>query len=133
MSRERDKLIAILGIDEPLIWGMTFPLRRLFIPIGLAGGITGGVLAVILNNFSCGSLVPESTGIEAALVMSNNGGKWVYAIAFAVAIVLGFLITALVGYKETIETNDPITGKVITSTHETSLALKYYKKYRLHF
>lgn len=123
--------IGILGIDEPLIWGMSFPLKRLFIPIGIAGGISGGVLSTFFANLKCGSLVSESTGIEASLVMSNNTGKWVYALAFIAAIILGFLITAVIGYKEVIETPDPITGEIHKEEHETSLFIKYYNQYRL--
>ena len=90
--------IGVLGIDEPLIWGLSFPLKRLFVPIGIAGGISGGVLAVLLYNLSSGSLAPETTGIEAALLMSTNTAKWVYALAFIGAIVLGFILKKINNY-----------------------------------
>ena len=124
--------IGILGIDEPLIWGMTFPLKRLFIPIGLAGGISGAILAVILNNLSSGSLVPESTGIEAALVMSGTSGKWVFAVAFIGAIILGFVCTALIGFKDVYQEQDA-NGNVVEKTQETSLGLVLYNKWKVFY
>ncbi|MCQ2787257.1 MAG: PTS transporter subunit EIIC, partial [Bacilli bacterium] len=122
--------IGVLGIDEPLIWGLSFPLKRLFIPIGIAGGISGGVLAVLLYNLSSGSLAPETTGIEAALLMSTNTAKWVYALTFIGAIVLGFIFTALIGYKEVVEVVDDKTGKVTEIVNETSLIAKYWGPFK---
>lgn len=39
---------AILGIHEPLIYGMTLPIAILFVPIGIGAGI-GGVYCVLTN------------------------------------------------------------------------------------
>ena len=109
--------IAFFGIDEPLIWGMSFPLKRLFISSSLGGLIMGsivGVLGITAN-------VPETTGIEASLMCNK---KWQYAVCFLSAIVLGFLITCVVGYKETIETTLE-DGKTKKEEIEHSFLIKH--------
>ena len=39
---------AILGIHEPLIYGMTLPIMISFVPIGIGGGI-GGAYCILAN------------------------------------------------------------------------------------
>lgn len=112
--------IGFLGIDEPLIWGLTFPLKKLFIPIGITGFIVGG----IMSNFRFGAIVPETTGIEATLLMKGDPNcKLIYALSFIGAIVLGFILTAIIGYKETYEVTNP-DGSVTEMEHESSYFAK---------
>ncbi|MCQ2794195.1 MAG: PTS transporter subunit EIIC [Bacilli bacterium] len=119
--------IGILGIDEPLIWGMTFTHKRLFISAGLGGAIAGAVVA----SLNIMANVPETTGIQAALLCGVDiNKKWQYALCFILAIALGFIFAALIGFKDTIETTDPATGKVKTEVYETSIAKKLYDQYR---
>mgnify|MGYP003312446957 CR=1 FL=1 len=112
--------VGVLGIGEPLIYGMTLPLKRLFIPIGIAGAIAGGVMSVL----DVRSPVAEATGIEASLVFTGDG-KWKFALVYLCAVVLGFIMSALIGYKETYEEVDK-NGVVVEKTHESSLVLKYW-------
>lgn len=111
--------VGVLGIGEPLIYGMTLPLKRLFIPIGIAGAIAGGIMSL----FNVQSPVAEATGIEASLVFNGNG-KWIFALCYLGAVILGFIMSALIGYKETYE--EEVNGALVEKTHESSLVLKYW-------
>ncbi len=115
--------IGFLGIDEPLIWGMSVPLKRPFIAAGL-GGFVGGTMLAVMN---ITANVPESTGIEAALVCNK---PWVFVAAFMISIVAGFIFQFFIGFKDTIEVKDPNTGEVKEEVIETSYAIKLYQKYR---
>lgn len=110
--------IGFLGIDEPLIWGMTFPHKRLFFASSIGGALAGAVVGIL----GIGSVVPETTGIEAALVCNK---KWQFALCYLGAIVLGFIFAALIGYKDTIDEVDPITGITHTKSYETSFVKKW--------
>lgn len=114
--------VGILGIGEPLIYSMSFPLKRPFISVGIAGAIMGGIMSL----FNVQSPVAEATGIEASLVF-NGDGKWIFALCYVGAVILGFLVSFLVGYKETYE--EEVNGKVVEKTYETSLLVKFYNKH----
>jgi len=116
--------IGILGIDEPLIWGMSVPLKRPFISAGL-GGLVGGTFVAC---FKVGAQVPEATGIQAALVFNKPG---IFVAGFAMSIVAGFLIQILVGFKDPVELTDDVLGEAKEQYIETSYALKLYQKYRV--
>jgi len=115
--------IGVLGIDEPLIWGMSVPLKRPFFAAGLGGAVGGTMLAVLKITAN----VPESTGIQAALVCNV---PWIFVVAFLISIVAGFIFMALIGFKDPVEIVDKKTNEVKTEYVETSIALKWYKQYR---
>lgn len=111
--------VGILGIDEPLIWGMSFSMKRLFVASSVGGAIAGSIAAV----GGLGASQPVAMGIEAAFVFNSPLG---YVIIFIAAIILGFVVAALVGYKDTYSTIDE-NGHVCEVNHETSLAYKFIK------
>lgn len=88
--------IGVLGIDEPLIWGMSVPLKSPFISAGIGGFIGGTFLACM----RVGSKLAESTGIQAAFVTNRPG---IFAIGFIMSIVAGFIVQALIGFKDPVE------------------------------
>ena len=85
---------GILGIGEPLIFGVTLPLGRVFamacIGAGFGGlicGMTPGMGAVTIN----------VSGILGTLV---NTKPLVYLLAYAVSIAAGFILTWIIGAKK---------------------------------
>lgn len=116
--------IGILGIGEPLIWGMSVPLKTPFIAAGL-GGFAGGTFIACMHLYT---KTPEATGIQAALLVNN---PLLFVAGFAIALVAGFLVQFLVGFKDSYEVKDEKTGEVKTVTENTSYLLKKFEEYRL--
>lgn len=84
---------GILGIGEPLIYGVSMPLGRVFW-CACAGAAVG---ATILGFFpNSGSVTINVSGILGTLV---NTQPLVYLMAYAVSILAGFLIVYFVGAK----------------------------------
>lgn len=84
---------GILGIGEPLIFGVTLPLGRAFITACLGGACGGAVLGLFPGQ---GAITMNVSGILGTLVNTKPG---VYLLAYAVSIVAGFFITYAVGVK----------------------------------
>lgn len=93
---------ATLGITEPAVFGVTLRLGRPFIMSMAAGGI-GGFLASILGLKATGMAL---TGIPGALLYLNNQLP-VYLLVNAATMVLAFVLTYTIGYKETPEETAP--------------------------
>lgn len=85
---------GILGIGEPLIFGVTLPLGRAFVTACL-GAAVGGFVAGFFPGF--GSETVSVSGILGTLV---NTRPLVYLFAFICAVTGGFIITWLVGVKK---------------------------------
>ncbi len=85
--------IGILGIGEPLIFGVTMPLGIPFITACIGAGFGGAVLGFFPGQ---GAVTMNVSGILGALV---NTKPMAYLLAYAVSIIAGFIITYLVGAK----------------------------------
>ena len=85
---------GILGIGEPLIYGVTLPLGRAFVTACLGAACGGAVLGFFPGQ---GAVTMNVSGILGALVNVRPGA---YLLAYAVSIVAGFIITYAVGVKE---------------------------------
>ncbi len=66
--------VGILGIGEPLIYGITLPLGRPFITACIGGGIGG---AIIGSLGQAGAIAIGPSGL-ALLPLIANGKWWVY-------------------------------------------------------
>ncbi len=85
---------GILGIGEPLIFGVSLPLGRVF-ATACAGAFVGGV---VLGFFpGQGAVTMNVSGILGGLVNTRPGA---YYLAYLVAVVAAFIITYAVGVKE---------------------------------
>lgn len=84
---------GILGIGEPLIYGVSVPLGRVF-PLACLGGAIGGVA---MGFFVQGSVVINVSGILGVLV---NIAPLVYIMGYAISVAAGFLLVYFVGAKE---------------------------------
>lgn len=90
---------GILGIGEPLIFGVSLPLGRVFF-LACAGAALGGAVLGFFPN--SGPVTVSVSGILGVLVNTN---PLVYLLGYAVSIVGGFLFTWFIGAKkETLDT-----------------------------
>lgn len=85
---------GILGIGEPLIFGVTLPLGRAFVTACLGGACGGAVLGLFPGQ---GAVTMNVSGILGTLV---NTKPMAYILAYAVSIIAGFVITYAVGVKD---------------------------------
>lgn len=85
--------VGILGIGEPLIYGVTLPLLRPF--IGACIGAAAGGLWMAISNV--GALTIGPSGVILALVVNK---PLVYLIGIAISYVVGFFATRALGWDE---------------------------------
>lgn len=92
----RDALpIGILGIGEPLMYGVTLPLGKPFIMACLGSGF-GGLLASV---FHIGTITQGVSGLFGLLIVAPN--TWIYfIIAMFTAYIGGFVLTYFLGIDE---------------------------------
>lgn len=88
--------VGILGIGEPLIYGVTLPLGRPFITACIGGGIGGGVIG-LLGGIGATSIGPSGMAL---LPLIANGRWWGYLLGLIGAYVGGFVITYLFGVPQ---------------------------------
>lgn len=84
---------GILGIGEPLIYGVSLPLGRVF-PLACAGGAVGGI---VLGLFTQGSVTVNVSGILGVLV---NVAPLAYLMSYVIAIAAGFVLVYFIGAKK---------------------------------
>ncbi len=114
--------VGILGIGEPLIYGVTLPLGRPFITACIGGGIGGAVIGLIGN---IGAIAIGPSG--AALIPLISDGKWFgYVLGLLAAYAGGFLATFFFGIpkeqlaKEELAEEAPVyTASSTDSTNQT--------------
>ncbi|RLK46681.1 beta-glucoside-specific PTS transporter subunit IIABC [Microbacterium telephonicum] len=86
----------LAGITEPAIYGLNLPLKRPF-AFGIAGGALGGAIVAIGGVFSTAFVVPGGLALPA---LFGNGNMIMLGLGLLVAIVLPFILTIVVGFKE---------------------------------
>lgn len=85
--------VGILGIGEPLIYGVTLPLGRPFITACLGGGIGGAVLGLFGN---VGAISIGPSGVALIPLIAN--GHWLnYVIGLLAGYAGGFIFTYFFG------------------------------------
>lgn len=85
--------VGVLGIGEPLIYGVTLPLGKPFVTACIGAGFGGAVIAYFGN---VGAIAIGATGIEMLLLIAD-GKWWIYLIGLVTAYFFGFLFTWLFG------------------------------------
>lgn len=85
--------IGILGIGEPLIWGVTVPLGKPILATCLGGFIGGSAMALM----KVAALVPELSGIQMALI-TNSPIK--YAIGYVISLAAGFIFMMILKFDD---------------------------------
>jgi len=93
----------LAGITEPAIYGINLPLKRPF-AFGIVGGAIGGAIISLGGVFSEAFVVPSGLALPA---LFGNGNMVMLGIGLLVAIVVPFLLTAIVGFTEPDEAAAP--------------------------
>lgn len=89
----------LAGITEPAIYGINLPLKRPF-AFGIVGGALGGSIIALGGVFSKAFVVPSGLALPA---LFGNGNMIMLVAGLAVAILVPFLLTAIVGFTEPAE------------------------------
>lgn len=88
--------VGILGIGEPLIYGITLPMGRPFVTSCIGGGIGGAVIGALGN---VGAITVGPSGL--ALIPLIAGGRWwVYVDGLLCSYMGGFVITYFFGIPQ---------------------------------
>lgn len=120
--------VGILGIGEPLIYGVTLPLGRPFITACIGGGIGGGVLGALGG---IGAIAIGPSGV-ALIPLIADGRWWGYVLGLLAAYVGGFVATYFFGIpkdklaeqklaEETIIDSKKSANNTTVSAHETTV------------
>ena len=89
--------VGILGVGEPLIYGVTLPLGRPFITAWIGGGIGGAVVASFGH---VGAIAIGPSGVALIPLIANNMW-WGYVIGLLCAYAGGFVATYFWGVPKT--------------------------------
>lgn len=81
--------VGILGVGEPLIYGVSLPLGRPFITACFGGGIGGAVLGAFGN---VGSVAIGTSGVALIPLIANNKAL-AYCVGLLAAYIGGFVLT----------------------------------------
>ncbi|MBC1763944.1 PTS transporter subunit EIIC [Listeria seeligeri] len=85
--------VGILGIGEPLIYGVTIPLGKPFLTACLGGGVGGAVIGYFGN---VGAIAIGPSGVALIPLIANN--EWLsYVIGLIAAYIGGFVLTYFFG------------------------------------
>lgn len=91
---------ALLGIIEPGVYGILFPLRRPLIG-AMAGGAAGGLLAGLLGMTQYAISTPGFVSIPAYIDPSGSPRNLIVSIIIMiVAVAVSFAVTMMLGLKE---------------------------------
>ena len=88
--------VGMMGIGEPLIYGVTFPLGKPFIGACIGGAFGGAVIA----KFAVGAATLGISGLPLAATTNNIP---VYLAGVAVSYVAGFVATWILGFDDPVE------------------------------
>lgn len=94
--------VGMLGIGEPLIYGVSLPLFKPFITACLGAGFGGAVIAFATSFIGdVGATAPTTSGLILTMLIDNNMWFW-YLIGVAAAYAGGFLLTYFFGYDDSL-------------------------------
>lgn len=89
--------VGLLGIGEPLIYGVTLPLFRPFIAACIGGAAGGAVVAL----FGVTSSIPFGvSGLVLLLALANLHSTVFYALGYLIAVVVGFISAWWLGFDD---------------------------------
>ena len=88
--------VGMMGVGEPLIYGVTFPLFKPFIGACIGGAFGGAIQAT----FTVGAATLGISGLPLAATTNNIP---IYFVGLVTAYVMGFIATWLLGFDDPIE------------------------------
>ena len=89
--------VGFMGIGEPLIYGVTFPLVKPFIAACIGGACGGAIEA----NFVVGAATLGISGLPLAATTNNVS---IYFLGLVTAYIVGFVVTWILGFDDPKET-----------------------------
>lgn len=92
--------IGVLGVGEPLIYGVSLPLFYPLITACLGGGFGGAFIAYgiqVTDGFGAGAL--GLSGVLMTAVITNGAWLW-YVGGLVISYIMGFVLTWFFGFKE---------------------------------
>jgi len=92
--------VGILGIGEPLIYGVTLPLFKPFITACIGAAFGGAVVAAL---HATAAIPFGVSGIVLMLAMSNLSSTIYYFLGLLTAAAAGFIATWFVGFEDPVE------------------------------
>jgi PTS system sucrose-specific IIC component len=93
--------IGILGVGEPLIYGVSLPLFYPFITACLGAGFGGMVVGLVTSTLGdVGATAIGPSGVVLIPLIANGLWLW-YLLGLVSAYIGGFVLTYFFGYKET--------------------------------
>lgn len=94
-------IIALLGVTEPAVFGVTLRLKRPMVCACIAGGL-GGAVAGFFKVSAASFAIPAVTTLP---VFMGPSFLW-YVIALGLAFGLSFVLTLIVGFKDIVDIPD---------------------------
>ena len=85
--------VGMMGVGEPLIYGVTFPLGKPFIGACIGGAFGGAIQA----NFMVGAATLGISGLPLAATTNNIA---IYFVGLVTAYVVGFIATWIIGFDD---------------------------------
>lgn len=92
--------VGILGIGEPLIYGVTLPLFKPFITACIGAAFGGAVISAL---HATAAIPFGVSGIVLLLAMTDLNSTIFYFVGLLTAIIAGFAATWIVGFEDPIE------------------------------
>lgn len=91
-------LTAVLGVTEPVLYGVNLPLKRPMVAACIAGAIGGGIVGT-----SQAGAVSFAFPSMVSMVVFFGKGFWTFFFACILGFIIGFLLTLLFRFKEPVE------------------------------
>lgn len=85
--------VGMLGVGEPLMWGVTVPLGKPFLASCLGGAVGGSAMAIM----KVAAKIPELSGLQLSLITTSPVK---YLIGYAIACAAGFVFAMLLGFED---------------------------------
>lgn len=92
--------VGLMGIGEPLIYGVTLPLFKPFIAACI-GGAAGGAVVALLHVTS--AIAFGVSGLVLCLALSNVASLLGYLAGFCTAVAVGFFASLKLGFDDPVE------------------------------
>lgn len=91
--------VGILGVGEPLLFGVSLPLGKTFIA-GCIGGFAGGAM---MAAFKIGIIIPFGTAGLSLIPLVGEGRIPSFLLAVVCAWIVGFIASMLLGFTDPVE------------------------------
>lgn len=88
--------VGLLGVGEPLLFGVSLPLGRPFIA-GCFGGAAGGASVAAMK---IGAIIPAGTAGLSLIPMIGEGKALSYFTCALIACIIGFISSVVLGFDE---------------------------------